>query len=174
MEKLKNLILYLAHRGESDPHFGMTKLNKLLFLIDFNAYASWGKPLTEATYVHRTFGPAPKQLLTARDQLMEAGQAVIEERDFFGRTQKRIKPLVAPDLSLFTGEEFALIEHMIKRHESMSATDISEASHELAPWQLTREGEEIPFFTVFVSKKEPATLDDKIWAMEQLEALGRI
>jgi hypothetical protein len=43
-EKFKELVLYLAEKCETDPSFGVTKLNKLLYYCDFVAYSELGKP----------------------------------------------------------------------------------------------------------------------------------
>lgn len=40
-EKLRELMLYLAIKCESDPRFGAVKLNKLMFVIDVSAYLAW-------------------------------------------------------------------------------------------------------------------------------------
>ena len=48
--KLRELILYLARESEGDDYFGVVKLNKLLFYIDFEAYRRFGKSVTEQEY----------------------------------------------------------------------------------------------------------------------------
>ena len=37
-EKLRELIVYISDRCETDETFGAVKLNKILFLADFNAH----------------------------------------------------------------------------------------------------------------------------------------
>jgi hypothetical protein len=57
-EKLRELILHVARRSEGDIAFGVTKLNKLLFFIDFLACLRFGKPITGEEYQKLDNGPA--------------------------------------------------------------------------------------------------------------------
>ena len=88
--KFRELILHISGHSESDPGFGATKLNKLLFYIDFDSYRLLGTPITGATYRHLDEGPAPRQLLDERNNLLENGDAIMEHRDRFSRTQQRL------------------------------------------------------------------------------------
>jgi uncharacterized phage-associated protein len=175
MEKLKNLILHLSRRCEHDEYFGATKLNKLLFLIDFNSYALQKRPATEATYVHLQHGPVPAQLVAARRELIEEGSAVLEERELFsGHRQHRLKAIAGADMSLFNHDELRIIEVVVKKHAHLSGTGISDATHDFLPWKCTLNGEEIPYQTAFVMRDEPVTLGDKIWALQELDRLGLV
>jgi len=46
--KFKELLLYVAEQSVGDPHFGKTKLNKILYYIDFQAHGVLGEPVTGA------------------------------------------------------------------------------------------------------------------------------
>src|SRR2546430_17730589 len=84
-EKFKELILYFAQQCADDHSFGATKLNKLLFLTDFTAYARRGAPVTGATYFKLPHGPAPKQFKPVTIQ-MDRREIAFEKRDHFGTT----------------------------------------------------------------------------------------
>ena len=60
IDKFKELILYVCEKSATDPNFGATKLNKILFLSDFWAYAYCGRPITGVEYMKLRFGPAPE------------------------------------------------------------------------------------------------------------------
>ncbi len=53
--KLVELILYIADKCENDPHFGKTKLNKILFFSDMLYYGFFGNAITgvERSYPER-------------------------------------------------------------------------------------------------------------------------
>ena len=169
--KLENLILYLAHKSHNDESFSVTKLNKLLFIIDFTAYGLWGKPITEAKYVHRQYGPVPHELPIIQDNMVTSRKIEIQQREHFGRLQKRVVPLANPDLSLFTPEEIQLVAQVLHDYERFNATELSNWSHRLRPWLETVDGEEIPYSPVFVLEDVPVGRDDILWGLSQLAEL---
>ena len=73
-ERLRELILYIADRSQTDPRFGATKLNKLVFFADFQSYAERGKPITGCQYMRLPNGPVPRHLIPIRDRLVEEGE----------------------------------------------------------------------------------------------------
>lgn len=165
--KLKELILYLARASRDDPTCGATKLNKLLFIMDFYAYAQFGKPITETKYIHRQFGPVPFDLPKIRRELLTEGRIQIEEREFLGKTQTCIIPTDDPDLSSFTKNELKLVNDVIEAFKGNNATELSEWTHKLRPWLDTEDGEEIPYNTVFILKEVPATQSDLAWGQKR-------
>jgi uncharacterized phage-associated protein len=174
MDRLKNLMLYIAKESQGDSLFGATKLNKLLFFIDFEAYALQGKPVTEATYIKMKFGPIPREVSEVERELVNASRATIERRLTMGGTQKRLKPLEEPDMSAFSEEEIALVDAMIKKYEGYGAQDLSRITHTYRPWLSTNEGDIIPFEAVYVMYDVPGTLQSEMWAYnraKELEAL---
>lgn len=169
--KLGEMVLYVASKSKDDPNFGATKLNKILFIADFYAYGIWGKPITEATYTRREWGPVPHELPQVKDELLSSGRATEETRNRFGRTQKRIIPAANPNLSLFDQDEIELIDQVIEECKHLNATNLSDWTHELQPWLNAEEGEKIPYETIFVLKKVPASLEDISWAERRVEEL---
>ena len=170
-KKLKELILYLASESREDNTFGATKLNKLLFLIDFQAYALWGTSVTNAKYIRRQFGPVPKDLLIARDELRNEGRLDIEERERFGKVLKRIVPLKNPDLSLFSKDELDLVKEVLNECERLNGTELSDWTHTLRPYLDAEDGEEIPYFTTFVLKDVPISQSDITWGQSRVAEL---
>src|SRR5438105_4923785 len=113
--KAKELILFIALESEDDPGFGMVKLNKLLFASDFSAYLHRHEPITGQEYQKIQFGPALRRMLPLLSELRQAGHAEVQKATRFDQVQDRIIALRDPDLSLFGGEEIALVERAIKR-----------------------------------------------------------
>jgi hypothetical protein len=159
-DKFKELVLYVADRSVEDPAFGATKLNKILFFSDFIAYGRHGRPITGARYQRLERGPAPRELLPAQKQLAEANEAVVVKQRRFNFEQKRLLPLREPDLSLFSGEEIALVDRVIDLLRHYDATSVSALSHEIAVgWRLAGDGEDIPYESVFISNDPPTPTD---------------
>jgi hypothetical protein len=146
---LGELILYIAQRSEADATYGMVKLNKLLFFADFEAFALLGGPISGAEYQRLPFGPGPRRMLPVLDGLQAAGAAAIQRTVYYGRKQERVIPLRDPDLTAFTGEQIALVDRILDRFRGMDGTAISEYSHGFQGWQEARDGESIPYESVF-------------------------
>ena len=174
-ERFADLILYIASKCQNNEAFGATKLNKILFTADFLAYGAWGRPVSGATYRRLKNGPVPYELLIVRNQLEREGKIVIQDRNYFGRTQKRIVPLAAPDLSKFTAEEIQLVDQVIAAEWQMNGTQLSEWTHTLRPWLSARDGETIPYSTVFTLEDIPVSSEGLSWGatmVRELQASG--
>lgn len=150
-QKFKNLILYIAQRSEDDPNFGATKINKILFFADFDAFAKTGKPITGARYQRLPQGPAPRALLPVKKEMLADGS--INEREVLRHStyqQKRIVANKNTNMDLFTGEEIAVVDAVIARLRPETARRVSDLSHERDGWSLAENGEEIPYFTAIL------------------------
>lgn len=169
--RLTELILYIAEKSRGDPAFGATKLNKILFLVDFFAYGFWGNSITGATYKRLRNGPVPHELPIAKNILLSQGRAEEILREYYGRPQKRLVPISGSDCSLFTREEITLVDQVIKECSELNATNLSDWSHQLKPWLLSKDGEEIPYETIFILRDTPVSSDDISWAEAMTEQL---
>jgi hypothetical protein len=158
-EKLRQLILYISDRCETDESYGSTRLAKTLFYADFLFYARHGRSITGEQYVRKPAGPVPDSLLNVRDKMVRDRELVVKVRDHLGYPQKRPIAIRPPDLSAFTGEEIAMVDYVLSLLEGKSAAEVSHLSHRFKAWQLAEDGEEIPYYTAILSDGEP-TPDD--------------
>lgn len=133
-QKLKELILYIASQCKEDVFFGATKLNKLLFFADFLAYERLGRPVTGAEYMAIEHGPAPRRLIPLREEMLEDGDIVIEQRPY----QMRILAAREPDLSQFSPEELAIVNYVIRVLRDIDAESVSDLTHQLPAWREAR------------------------------------
>lgn len=164
--KLKELILYVANKSEDDPRFGATKLNKILYYADFAAYRTLGKSITGADYQNLSEGPAPKQLLLRRNELLKAGDAVVERRQYYDGVQQRLIAHRPPDPEVFSEEELAIVDQVIDDLWDKNGTEVSHKSHKELGWLLTKRGEAIPYASAFFTSQDtPLT--------EEQEKMGR-
>ena len=154
-DKFAELVLLIASESCDDPQFGEVKLHKLLYFSDFRAYARWGEPITAARYMKNRYGPTARVLRHVLDELQERERADIETVDYFGRPQRRVVPRDEPREEVFSGDELELVRAVVEEFRDIDGTDISNFSHELPGWQLARDREDIPYFTVLIDPKEP-------------------
>ena len=93
MRKLGEMIILIAEKSASDAFFGATKLNKILFLIDFNAFALWGRSSSGTIYQHLQFGPVPSdcRVVCVGDCLMVGSIDIVDKR-LGSFIQKRVVP----------------------------------------------------------------------------------
>ena len=160
-EKLAELMLYVADKCMGMERFGATKLNKILWMADFTSYRRRGRGITNADYFRLPRGPAPRRLVPVRDQLEAQSRAVLRERTLGNRVQKRLIPLVDPDLSYFDGQDIAIVDEIIDLLRDKSADEVSEISHLFAGWELAGDCETIPYDTVLIDTEpfEPTPED---------------
>jgi hypothetical protein len=171
--KLAELILYISQKCATDPKFGAVKLNKILFFSDFFAYARYHSSITGCVYQRLRNGPAPRRLVPVRDQMIEVGDLAIQPVKLrSGKVQLRTVNLRAPDLQMFTGVEIAMVDHVIDALTSCDAQTVSDMSHSMVGWLIAREGEEIPYETVFLSN-EPLTEAETARGLEIAAKLQR-
>src|SRR5882724_5215685 len=171
-EKLGELILYISQKSAVDPKFGSVKLNKILYLSDFLAFGNWGKAITEVPYQHLRKGPAPKRLLSVRDDLKSRGDLAIQELQLkSGNVQIRTVNLREPKLELFSGKEIALVDKVIETLWGLDAEETSEYSHRFVGWKMTIENEPIPYGSIFVSD-EPLSEAEILRGQELAQEFG--
>jgi len=151
-DKLAELILYISQNCATDPKFGAVKLNKVLYLSDFLAFGNWGEPITGVPYQHLKMGPAPTRFIPIRDGLQKSGKLVVQVLPLKGgKRQVRTVNLVDPNLKVFSGREIALVDSIIEELWDMDAEESSEFSHRFIGWKMTKEGDPIPYGSIFIS-----------------------
>ena len=151
--KFEELVLYLCQCSEDDPRYGATKLNKLLFYIDFGSYVRLGMPVTGATYRRLPAGPAPSEMPSVREKLLDAGDAVVEQRPYRWRLQDRLVACREPDLSIFSADELNLVNEVVREFWHYNARAISEESHREWGWLTSEEYADIPYQAAWVSSQ---------------------
>ncbi len=166
--KFEELLLLVARATESDPRCGATKLNKILFYVDFGAYRTLGHSISGQPYRKLEFGPAPRSVAQTVEALLAQGACAWAERAYFGYQLRKLVALREPSLSLFSAEEIDLVHHVVEDLWELNATEVSDLSHRFAGWQAASMGEEIPYSTVFVGEPQPLSREEEDWALEAL------
>ena len=151
-QKLAQMILYISQKCATCPTFGATLLNKILYFSDFLAFGNLGKSITGVEYQNLRNGPAPRRLLPVRNALVENDYLVVQELHLqSGRAQHRTVNLVEADLSIFDGNEIAQVDRVIQSLWNKDAEGVSLLTHRMVGWQMTMEGETIPYESIFLS-----------------------
>ena len=172
-ERFKELIVFITELCNDDDTFGSVKLNKILYFADFMAYRVLGNPITGATYFKLPEGPAPRQLLSARTDLVAEGRIAIELRPYFNGVQKR--PVVVgdgPNTAKFNEQERAIVRSIAKYFRGKSAREVSDFSHLQPGWILAEDRGDIPYETAWLSPDPVDQIDEAI-AQEMADSYFR-
>ena len=68
----KNAVLYFI-KYCNNKYLHATKLNKLLYYLDFISFRDHKKPLTGDVYIHQGYGPVPSRVDDILSQLKTSG-----------------------------------------------------------------------------------------------------
>jgi hypothetical protein len=163
-QRLRELIIYISMKCMDDPGFGATKLNKILYFADTIAFRTRGIPITGVEYMKLGRGPVPKHLVPIRDKMIDEGDIVLIQREYFGHEQHRTIPLREPDLGIFDAEAISIVDEVVYRLFGENADVVSELSHGIA-WRVPEDHESIPYEAAFLSNR-PLDEDDTTRANE--------
>lgn len=177
--KLKTLVHYVCHKAPNPRKLGATKLNKILFFSDTEAYLSLGRPITGEEYVKHQYGPVSRHLDEVLRELEQNRLIAISEASGYSvhagapYTQRLFFPLKRPSLDEFTPDEVSIADDMInticRQH---TARSISELSHDVV-WRSAEIGETLPYYTAFVHTLGEVSPDDMEWAQSVMQERGR-
>lgn len=142
--RLKNLLLYII--GQMGEVF-QTKMNKVLFYIDFLSYRENGMAISGLAYNAIDFGPVPQRwdrVYSAFDEIVPQPKLVRDQES------TALTASVEPDMACFTEQERAIIDTVCAKMKDLSAHDISELSHNEPAWQRhLHQVETIPYEEAF-------------------------
>lgn len=135
-DKIGNLIAYLAGKI---PDLGITKLSKLMFLIDERAVKETGVPITWVRYVAWHLGPVPAEIyfqLAHGEIVVDKGQ-VQELSKFVEASPNQISTydglLIKPKGEFcdddFSDYEMELIDDVIKTYGHKTASELVNLTH---------------------------------------------
>ena len=173
--KLSELVLYVGAKCGLDEHYGVLKLNKILFYSDFLAFRAFGEAITGTEYRKYPHGPAPAAMKELRTKLHLSGEAFeyMNPLPAFNAEgdemcEKRLLPRRAPNMSLFTSDEIALVDQVIEQLRPMTGTQVSKRSHQHPGWKLAELGEAIPYCAALLPEEDvlPLRKQDVDWAAQ--------
>lgn len=167
-DKFKQLVHYVIWKAGKRAWFGATKLNKVLWFSDTEAFAHTGKPITGATYTRQQFGPVPKPIMPIRSELQREGAIQVASE---GKLE-RVTALTKPEMGSFTLAEMAIVDWWIEHIATYeTAQSISAKSHDY-PWQIASLGEPLPMTASLAVRLRAPKGDELNWAKETAAKLG--
>ena len=142
--RLKNLLLYVI-KQMGDVF--QTKMNKVLFYIDFLSYRERGMAISGLAYNAIDFGPVPQRwdrVYSAFDEIIPQPR-IVRDQECIALTA-----IADADMTCFTDSERKMIDTICAKTKDLSAHDISELSHNEPAWQRhLREEGTIPYEEAF-------------------------
>lgn len=146
--KFKEALLYILNKVGSKPNIGETVIYKLLYFIDFNFYEKYEEQFIGATYIKNHYGPTPKEFHKIIET-MENRDLIKVKDTFFRYPQTKYLPKRAADLTKLNAIETNIIDDVLKKLSDMTASQISDYSHNDVPWLTTEDGQRIDYEKVF-------------------------
>ncbi len=145
-DKVTEAVLTLIESAHEDVNFGETKLVKLLYYADCEAYRRFGKPITGLTYLHRQYGPYPEAWSSIKNSLTFHGDVEIQyQNPGLPYERHRWANKRSPKAGVLTAEETALLQEQVQRFTHFNGKDIVDYSHQELGWGSTEEFEPIPY-----------------------------
>lgn len=169
--RLAELIMFVANRVLGDSMFGLTKVNKVIFFADFEAYRRTGQSITGAVYQRLDQGPCAHQFMPALESLGDDVREV--QRQTPAGTRRELVPLRDAKVDLFTGPEIALVDEIIDWFRPMTARQASDQSHETMAYRLTYDRDEVPYGAAVLSSDRPS-VEDTAWLEEVARREGLV
>ena len=153
-DRLREMVLYVAHRCGTAQRFGKVKLNKILWRADFTAFRERGRPVTGSAYQKLAAGPAPLDMDDVLSGLQSDRLLSFEERAAGGDyVEHRIIGHREADLRLFGVDDIGFVDGSIDFYWSKSASTASDLSHSVA-WRSKAFLEKMPYESVFLSDRK--------------------
>ena len=153
-ERLREMILYVSERANAAPRWGKTKLNKILWRADFEAFLERQVPVTGRAYQRLPNGPAPVEMAPVLAEMINAGLVSIDHAVISaGIIEERIVPNEKPNLRFFSADDLRFVDEAISYLWSDTAADVSRDSHGIA-WKSRADGDPMPYELAYLSDRQ--------------------
>lgn len=147
LDHLKNILLYII---ENCKEVFYTKMNKILFYVDFAAYRESGMTITGLSYKALDYGPVPEhwdRIYSQFDEIIQVPRIVGE------REGTELQAKVKTDRAKLTNFEKEILDKVCVRFATVSSAEISRISHEEEAWlQCKATQDTIPLEYAFLLK----------------------
>lgn len=152
-KRLREAILYVAHKCESAERFGLVKLNKILWRADFESFAERGQPITGRQYQRLPQGPAPVEMLPLLNEMQAEGLLRLDATRVFDYDEHRPVALAEPVITLFSPGDLAHLDRAISAYWEKTGKETSDVSHG-AGWKTRSDGEPMPYELAYLSDEK--------------------
>ncbi|MDD3480891.1 MAG: Panacea domain-containing protein [Patescibacteria group bacterium] len=132
-KKYENSVLYFVEHCNNN-YLGATKLNKLLYYLDFISYRDRGKTITGDLYIHKDFGPVPDTVDEIIAELKDNKKIETTTTECKGSFKVKFKAIQKTDISFFDNYEQKLLKGICREFALWSTAKIVSQTHLEAPW----------------------------------------
>ena len=147
LNRLKNIMLFILEHCQD---VWCTKMNKLLFYIDFMSYRERGMAISGLSYRAIDYGPVPERWDRVYSEFSEIKQDLRQVGDYAGSI---LNSSEKADEGLFSIDELEIMNTVCKKFGSLSSRELSRLSHEENAWLKYNENhDKIPFAEAFSLK----------------------
>ncbi|MBU3911162.1 MAG: SocA family protein [Candidatus Omnitrophica bacterium] len=143
LDKMINMIVYVTEKTKG---VFTTKLNKLLWYIDFLNFKECSKSISGSNYVHLPLGPVPDDYKWIIATAIEDG--LIEEEEVILSPESagiKYTSSVSAEESFFSEKEKKIMDFVIDYFKDYNCSQIKEKSHEEKAYRETKNNEKISY-----------------------------
>jgi len=141
-EKVKSVVLFLIKNGVKLK----SCINKNMWYVDTVHYSEQGVSIMGLSYCRHNYGPIPDDKGAALRWLID--EECIEEREVYfpnGYSGYIYETRVDPDMSLFNEDEIETLQKVVGKFGVLTATDLTNITHEERRWKETKPMDRISF-----------------------------
>lgn len=141
IDRLADLVRFIT---TSEPVF-KTKLNKLLFYVDFTVFHRLGRSITGLQYARVPFGPVPDKYETIFSSLENMGVIALEPWENGEHSGDIIRAGKGSDFTQLGDDERKIANAVCEHFSGWTATRIMDFSHEEKAWLEVSNGKLISY-----------------------------
>lgn len=130
--RLKNILLRILSKCND---VWCTKMNKLLFYIDFLSYRERGFAMTGLSYKAISFGPVPERWDKVYSEFPEISQNLQQAGDFVGSVLHTDSPM---DEGILSDADISIIDSVCSLLGNKSSRELSQISHDEDAWLINQ------------------------------------
>src|SRR5213080_257372 len=118
--RFKDVVLYIAEELADDPTFGSTKLNKILYFSDTDAYRLLGEPITGAVYQRNRYGPTAVEFEPMVEELEGQNYVRVRRARVVDHDQDVVTPTgrIRPNMEQFSEAQRTILDMRIAEFRS--------------------------------------------------------
>jgi hypothetical protein len=148
--RLWEAILFVATAAAEARHFGLVKLNKIIWRADFESFAQRGQPVTGRQYQRLKQGPAPVEMRPVLNEMEAEGLLDIVRSPQGEFEEQRPVARVAPMLNFFSAQDLEYLREAVRFYWDTTGRETSDHSHGVA-WQASEDGDAMPYEFAYLS-----------------------
>lgn len=160
-DKLEEFVLYIIQSSDEDKKFASTKLNKLVWLADFQAFCETGSTISGASYKKEKHGPVPRAMPIILERLTREGRVKPKKIQMGSYPGTTYTALQKANLSAFSPDQIAIAGKVIAENFRKDGSTMSNESHKHIAYKVAKMGETIPMSAWLVkkAKRTPAAVE---------------